>query len=70
MVGLKNGHIRTNLTQNGEPTRSSWGTQKKKKKKHASIQYLVSNEQHSRHSINGHIAEVIPKHNTYHTEGF
>ena len=31
MVGLKNGHICTNLTQNGEPQRSSWGTQKKKK---------------------------------------
>ena len=31
MAGLKNGHIRKNLTQNGEPRRSSWGTQKKKK---------------------------------------
>ena len=30
MVGLKNGHIRKNLTQNGEPQRHSWGTQKKK----------------------------------------
>ena len=28
----KNGHIRQNLTQNGEPQRNSWGTQKKKKK--------------------------------------
>ena len=26
MVGLKNGHIRKNLTQNGEPQRPSWGT--------------------------------------------
>ena len=32
MVGLKNGHIRKNLTQNGETQRYSWGTQKKKKK--------------------------------------
>ena len=31
MVGFKNGHIRKNLTQNGEPQRYSWGTQKKKK---------------------------------------
>ena len=31
MVGLKNGHIRKNLTQSGEPQRYSWGTQKKKK---------------------------------------
>ena len=30
MVGLKkNGHIRKNLTQSGEPQRYSWGTQKK-----------------------------------------
>ena len=28
---LKNGHIRKNLTQNGEPERYSWGMQKKKK---------------------------------------
>ena len=33
MVGLKNGHIRKNLTQNGKAQRYSWGTQKKKKKK-------------------------------------
>ena len=34
MVGLKNGHIRKNLTQkSGEPQRYSWGTGKKKKKK-------------------------------------
>ena len=33
MVGLKNGHIGKNLTQNGEPQRYSWGTQKKKKKR-------------------------------------
>ena len=33
MVGLKNGHICKNLTQNGDPQRSSWGVQKKKKKK-------------------------------------
>ena len=33
MVGLKNGHIRKNLTQSGEPQRYSWGTHKKKKKK-------------------------------------
>ena len=26
MVGLKNGHIRKNLTQSGEPQRYSWGT--------------------------------------------
>ena len=33
-VGVKrNGHIRKNLTQNGEPQRYSWGTQKKKKKR-------------------------------------
>ena len=32
MDGLKNGHIHKNLTQNGEPQRYSWGTQKKKKK--------------------------------------
>ena len=31
MVGLKNGHIGKNLTQNGESQRCSWGTQKKKK---------------------------------------
>ena len=30
---IKNDHIRKNLTQNGEPERYSWGTQKKKKKK-------------------------------------
>ena len=30
-VGLGNGHIRKNLTKNGEPQRSSWGMQKKKK---------------------------------------
>ena len=28
MVRLENGHIRKNLTPNGEPQRSSWGTQK------------------------------------------
>ena len=28
---IKNGHIRKNLTQNGEPQRYSWETQKKKK---------------------------------------
>ena len=33
IFGLKNGHIRKNLTQSGEPQRYSWGTQKKKKKK-------------------------------------
>ena len=33
MVGFKNGHTRKNLTQNGEPQRYSWDTQKKKKKK-------------------------------------
>ena len=32
MVGLRNGHIRKNLTQKGEPRRYSWKTQKKKKK--------------------------------------
>ena len=32
MVGLKNSHIGKNLTQNGEPQRYSWGTQKKKEK--------------------------------------
>ena len=32
MVGLKNGYIRKNVTQNGELQRSSWGMQKKKKK--------------------------------------
>ena len=32
MVGLKNGHICKNLTENSELQRSSWGTQKKKKK--------------------------------------
>ena len=31
MVGLRNGYIRKNLIQNGEPQRYSWGTQKKKK---------------------------------------
>ena len=31
MAGLKNGHIRKNLIQNGEPQRYSWGTQQKKK---------------------------------------
>ena len=30
MVGLKNSHIHKNLTQIGEPQRSSWGTQKQK----------------------------------------
>ena len=34
MVGLKNGHIGKNLSQNGEPWRSSWEMQKKKKKYH------------------------------------
>ena len=29
---IKNGHIRKNLTRNGEPQRYSWVTQKKKKK--------------------------------------
>ena len=29
MVGLKNGHIRKNVTQNGEPQRCSWETKKK-----------------------------------------
>ena len=33
MVGFKNGHIHKNLTENCDPQRSSWGTQKKKKKK-------------------------------------
>ena len=33
MFGLQNGHIRKNLTQNGEPQKYNWGTQKKKKKK-------------------------------------
>ena len=32
MVGLKSSHICKNLTKDGEPQRSSWGTQKKKKK--------------------------------------
>ena len=32
MVVLKNDHICNNLSQNGEPQRYSWGTQKKKKK--------------------------------------
>ena len=32
VAGFKNGHIGKNLTQNGEPQRSSWGMQKKKKK--------------------------------------
>ena len=32
-ITCKNGHIRKNLTQSGEPQRYSWGTQKKKKKK-------------------------------------
>ena len=31
MVGFKNGHIRKNLIQKGEPQRYSWGTQTKKK---------------------------------------
>ena len=30
MVGLENGHIHKNLTQNGEPQGYSWGRQKKK----------------------------------------
>ena len=30
MVGLKNSHIHKHLTQNCEPQRYSWGTQKKK----------------------------------------
>ena len=30
---IENGHIRKNLTQNGEPKRYSWGTQKKKEEK-------------------------------------
>ena len=30
---IKNGHIRKNLTNNGEPQRYRWGTQKKKKKR-------------------------------------
>ena len=34
MVGFRNGHIRENITQNGEPQRYSWATQRKKKKKH------------------------------------
>ena len=29
VVGLRNGHICNNFTKNGEPQRSSWGTQKK-----------------------------------------
>ena len=33
MVGLRNGHIRKNLTKNGEPQRYSSGTLKRKKKK-------------------------------------
>ena len=33
LVGLKNGHICKNLTQNDESQRHSWGTKKKKKKK-------------------------------------
>ena len=40
MVALKNGHIRKNLTKNGEPQRYSWGTQKKKEKK-ISAQNLI-----------------------------
>ena len=32
MVGLKNGYTCKNLTQNVEPQRYSWGTQKKEKK--------------------------------------
>ena len=32
MVGLINGHIRANLTQNSKPHRYSWRTQKKKKR--------------------------------------
>ena len=31
MDGLKNGHILKNLTDNGEPQRYSWGTQKKQR---------------------------------------
>ena len=38
MIGLKNGHIRKNLTpKSGEPQRYSWGTQKKKKKKKSNL---------------------------------
>ena len=32
MVGLKNGHICKNLTQNGEPQRSSWGTRGRRRR--------------------------------------
>ena len=32
-IKKKNGHIPKNLTQNGEPKRTSWGAKKKKKKK-------------------------------------
>ena len=39
MVGLKIDHIRKHLTENGEPQRSVWGLQKKKKK------HLISNKQ-------------------------
>ena len=39
MVGLRNGHIRKNLTQKGEPQRYSWGTQKKKNLKIAGAHF-------------------------------
>ena len=37
---IKNGHIRKNLTQNGEPQRYSWGVQKKKKTEALSLTIL------------------------------
>ena len=33
MIGLRDGHMGKNLTQNGEPQAYSWGTHKEEKKK-------------------------------------
>ena len=46
MVGLKNGHIRKNLSQNDEPQRYSWGMQKMKKKKRWQAEALISKMTH------------------------
>ena len=58
MVGLKNGHIRTNLTQNGGPQRYSWGTRRRRRVLQAIVAVRTSSADGGvcrRRHITGHV---------------
>ena len=60
MVGLKNGHIRKNLTQNGEPQRYSWGTQKERKNKHTDSGAInISSSENDNHMVVDVLAKQV-----------